>query len=91
MNTSFYLVRPILFGFEASLFACAPNPESVKIYFENILKDTPLNIMKISEDDFRVFAMSGFKFYMVPDLTSNTDTSQEQDKQEEVLLDDVIG
>lgn len=82
MDIRFFMARPVISGFELTTFFGSPNGESVKIYMNNIFKDVPVAIIEISQDDFNMFARSGFKFYTIPDLTTNV--KQEPTNQGEV-------
>ena len=88
MEMRFFLARPVLFGFEASMYFSSPNGESVKIYLDSIFKDTPVAIIEISEDDFTMFVRSGFKFYTVPNLVQ---PPAPKDRSNEILDDIVEG
>ena len=66
----YFIVKPIINGFEATLVMCAKDEDSLKHYVEKML---PQSIcFEISEDDFNVFTLSGFKAYVCPAAPNST-------------------
>lgn len=73
MDVNYYLVKPIINGFEVALFFSADNADSVGEYIKRFL-NVPVSISAISKDDFQLFGNSGFKFYAVPPQIVVNDT-----------------
>lgn len=68
-NLNFYIAKPVVYGFEATLLFCAENDESLKAYLDKYL---PIQCpcIRISEQDFNLFSNSGFKTYICPTVES---------------------
>ena len=83
---TYYLVKPIINGFEAALFFCADNSESLETYIKRFL-NVPVSVSEITEDDFKLFGNSGFKVYAVPPILP---VAEQPNNADTAILDDIV-
>ena len=83
---TYYLVKPIINGFEAALFFCADSSESLEAYIKRFM-NVLVSVSEITEDDFKLFGNSGFKVYAVPPMLT---VAEQQNNADIAILDDVV-